>query len=34
MAALQYLLWLTTRPYLRPERAAALLEQFGRAEAG
>ena len=33
MAALQYLLWLTTRPYLRPERAAALLEQFGSAEA-
>lgn len=33
MAALQYLLWLTTGPISGRNRAAALLEQFGSAEA-
>ncbi|MFR2332905.1 MAG: hypothetical protein ACLS63_08275 [Flavonifractor plautii] len=29
MAALTYLLWLTTREGLRPETAAALVRRFG-----
>lgn len=33
MAALTYLLWLTTREGLRPETAAALVRRFGTAEA-
>ena len=32
MAALTYLLWLTTREGLRPETAAALVRRFGTAE--
>ena len=33
MAALTYLLWLTTREGLRPETAAALVRRVGTAEA-
>ena len=33
MAALTYLLWLTTREGLRPETAVALVRRFGTAEA-
>ena len=33
MAALNYLLWLTTRPYLGQGTAQALVERFGSAEA-
>ena len=33
MAALTYLLWITTREGLRPETAAALVRRFGTAEA-
>ncbi len=33
MAALNYLLWLTSRPYLAPDGAARLVEHFGSAEA-
>ena len=33
MAALHYLIWLTTRRSLRPEQAAELIRRFGSAEA-